>query len=77
MLPSTLDKVTLVGVFQDGTTAEGETNITDSGKQLKHLSLRPSNCRATEEAVDAIKNAERSKAYEEFCKLRDKYRFEV
>src|SRR3990167_5283364 len=54
VLPSTLDKVTLVGEFTDGTMAEGETNITDAGKPLKRISLRPANCRATDEALKTI-----------------------
>ena len=58
VLPSTLDKVTLVGEFTDGTIAEGETKITDIRKPLKRISLRPSNCHATEEAIEAIKNAD-------------------
>ena len=58
VLPSTLDKITLVGEFTDGSKVEGETSITDARKQLKRITLRPSNCRATEEAVEAIKNAD-------------------
>lgn len=58
VLPSTLDKVTLVGEFVDGTITEGETKITDIRKPLKRISLRPSNCRATEEVLEAIQNAD-------------------
>ncbi|MBI4373085.1 MAG: YvcK family protein [Candidatus Omnitrophica bacterium] len=58
VLPSTLDKVTLVGEFTDGTVAEGETKITDVRKPLKRISLRPANCRATDEALEAIQNAD-------------------
>ena len=58
VVPSTLDKVTLVGEFTDGTTAEGETNITDAKKPLKRISLRPADCRATEEALEAIQSAD-------------------
>lgn len=58
VLPSTSDKITLVAEFMDGTTAEGETTITDLRKPLKHLSLRPANCRGTQEAVEAIKSAD-------------------
>lgn len=58
VLPSTLDKVTLVGEFADGTMAEGETNITDKRKPLKRISLRPANCHAAEEAIEAIQNAD-------------------
>src|SRR3989338_9169948 len=58
VLPSTLDKVTLVGEFTDGTTAEGETTITAMAKPLKRISLRPSNCRAAEESIEAAQNAD-------------------
>jgi uncharacterized cofD-like protein len=58
VLPSSLDKITLVGEFSDGTTAEGETSITDAHKPLRRLSLKPENCRATEEVIEAIDNAE-------------------
>jgi len=58
VLPSTLEKVTLVGEFTDGTFLEGETNITDAQKPLRNIRLKPENCRATTEAVDAIENAD-------------------
>jgi len=58
VLPSTLDKVTLVGEFADGSIVEGETRITDARKPLKRISLRPANCRAAEEAVEAIHSAD-------------------
>lgn len=58
VMPSTLEKVTLVGEFEDGTEIEGETNITASGKPIKRIRLLPENCRATLEALDAIENAD-------------------
>lgn len=58
VLPSTLDKITLVGEFVDGSVAEGETKITEIRKQLKRISLRPANCRATDETIEAIQNAD-------------------
>lgn len=58
VIPSTLEKVTLVGEFKDGTILEGETNITDAGKPLKNISLKPDNCNACPEALDAIENAD-------------------
>ncbi len=54
VLPSTLQKVTLVGEFMDGTSVEGETNITDMKKPLRNISLKPDDCRACQEAIDAI-----------------------
>jgi len=41
VLPSTLEKVTLVGEFEDGTVREGETNITDVKKPLRNIRLKP------------------------------------
>ncbi len=58
VLPSTLEKVTLVGEFTDGTVVEGETNITEQNKRLRRIWLKPEECRATPEAVDAIENAD-------------------
>ncbi|MSR77411.1 MAG: YvcK family protein [Candidatus Omnitrophica bacterium] len=58
VIPSTLEKVTLLGEFMDGMIREGETHITDAHKPLKNIRLKPSNCRAHPEAVDAIENAE-------------------
>lgn len=58
VLPSTLDKVTLIGEFKDGTTVEGETNITDMHKPLNNIRLKPDNCSAHSEALDAIANAD-------------------
>lgn len=58
VLPSTLEKVSLVAEFSDGTWAEGETNITDNQKGIASLRLKPVDCRACAEAVDAILNAD-------------------
>ena len=58
VLPSTLDQITLVAEFMDGTVGEGETNITALKKPIKQLSLRPANCRATDEVIEALENAE-------------------
>lgn len=58
VIPSTLQKITLVGEFKDGRIAEGETNITAQNKPLRCIRLKPSNCRAAPEALQAIENAE-------------------
>ncbi len=54
VLPSTLEKVSLVGEFKDGTQAVGETDITDLRKAIHSISLRPDDCKATQEALEAI-----------------------
>ncbi|HOG24223.1 MAG: Gluconeogenesis factor [Candidatus Omnitrophica bacterium ADurb.Bin292] len=58
VLPSTLDKVTLVGEFTDGTRQEGETNITGARKPLRSIHLKPDDCKACPEALDAISSAD-------------------
>ena len=58
VLPSTLEKITLVGEFMDGTSAEGETNITDLKKPLRSIRLQPEDCKACQEALDAIEIAD-------------------
>ncbi len=58
VLPSSLDKVSLVGEFEDGTVAEGETLITSRRKSIRQLSLKPLDCKATAEVLEAIENAE-------------------
>jgi uncharacterized cofD-like protein len=58
VLPSTLSKVTLVGEFMDGTSVEGETNITDRKKPLRSVRLFPEDCKACQEALDAIEIAD-------------------
>jgi uncharacterized cofD-like protein len=58
VIPSTLEKVTLVGEFVDGSIIEGETNITEARRMLKNLRLKPENCQACPEALDAIENAD-------------------
>lgn len=42
----------------DGTIVEGETNITEAGRRLKNLRLKPEGCGACAEAIDAIDNAD-------------------
>ncbi len=58
VIPSTLEKVTLVGEFMDGTSLVGETNITDAQKPLRNIRLQPDDCRACPEALDAIESAD-------------------
>lgn len=58
VVPSTLDKVTLVAKMTDGTTIEGETSIADAGKTIDELFLSPKEPKATESAVKAILQAD-------------------
>ncbi|MDD3905285.1 MAG: YvcK family protein [Candidatus Omnitrophica bacterium] len=58
VLPSTLDKVTLVAEHSDGTETAGESQIPKSGKAIKRIRLKPVNCRPADEAIDAIRKAD-------------------
>ncbi len=58
VIPSTLEKVTLVAQLENGVIVEGETNITGHRKPIKKLELKPKFCRASEEALEAIKQAD-------------------
>jgi uncharacterized cofD-like protein len=58
VLPSTLDKVTLIAEHHDGTESAGETNIVKNPSPIKRIHLRPVNCKPTDEAIDALRKAD-------------------
>ena len=58
VIPSTVEKVTLVAQLENGTVVEGETNITEHRKPIRKLELKPRHCRASEEALEAIEQAD-------------------
>ncbi|MFH0763993.1 MAG: YvcK family protein [Candidatus Omnitrophota bacterium] len=58
VLPSTLDKVSLVAEHADGSETAGESQIPKASSPIKKIRLRPVNCRPTDEAVDAIRRAD-------------------
>lgn len=58
VIPSTLDKAVLAATHIDGTETVGESNIPKANSPIKRISLRPSNCRATAEAIEAIRKAD-------------------
>ena len=58
VVPSTLDKVTLTAERADGSKTIGESKIADSSSPIKRIYLIPSNCRPTNEAIEAIKKAD-------------------
>ena len=58
VLPTTLDDMKLAAEFEDGTIVQGESNIPEAHKKIKHLFTEPSVCRALPEAMDAIANAD-------------------
>jgi len=58
VIPSTLEKISLVAEFEDGQTVEGETNITAVRKPLARMRIKPDTCSATREALEAIETAD-------------------
>lgn len=58
VLPSTLDDMRLAAEFEDGTVVHGESSIPEVHKKIKRLFTEPSNCKALEDVVLAIKDAD-------------------
>ena len=58
VLPSTLDKASLVAEHADGSTTIGESSIPKTKSRIIKVSLRPAECKATDEAIDAIRKAD-------------------
>jgi uncharacterized cofD-like protein len=58
ILPTTLDSITLCAEFDDGTTVEGESNITHAGKRIRRLFSEPATPAAHPEAISALLDAE-------------------
>lgn len=58
VVPSTLDKVTLLAEHEDGSETRGESQIPKSPSPVKRIKLQPANCRPTAEAIEAIKRAD-------------------
>jgi uncharacterized cofD-like protein len=57
--PATLEKVKLKAIRRDGREIEGECHIREtSGSHIENLSLIPADCKATQESVEAIKEAD-------------------
>ncbi|MGH7198085.1 MAG: gluconeogenesis factor YvcK family protein [Candidatus Omnitrophota bacterium] len=58
VVPSTLKKVSLVALHRDGTETAGESNISQTRSPIERLYLKPEGCGATEDAIEAIQNAD-------------------
>ncbi len=58
VVPSTLKKVTLLAQHKDGTQTKGESNISKVKNPIERLYLKPEGCSATEDALQAIQNAD-------------------
>jgi uncharacterized cofD-like protein len=55
--PATINDVRLVAELEDGTVAQGETQITASLSRIRSLRLEPEQCLPLPEALAAIRNA--------------------
>ena len=58
VLPSTIENVRLQAELEDGTLAEGETNIVKAPQAIKHIMLHPSSVEPLEETLKAIELAD-------------------
>lgn len=58
VLPSTIEQVRLQAEFEDGTFADGETNISKSDLPIKHIMLHPSTVKPLDETLKAIETAD-------------------
>jgi uncharacterized cofD-like protein len=58
VLPSTVDKVTLVAEHKDGRITEGEAQIPKAGSPVKKIFIRPKEAVGASDAVHAIEEAE-------------------
>lgn len=58
VLPSTLDKVTLVAEHEDGRLTEGEAQIPKAGSPIKKIFIKPQGASGAPDAVRALQEAE-------------------
>ncbi|MCM8791082.1 MAG: YvcK family protein [Candidatus Omnitrophica bacterium] len=58
VVPSTLEKTSLVAMHADGSETVGESSIPKSSSPIKRVYLRPGDCKPTSEAIDAIRRAD-------------------
>lgn len=58
VIPSTVSNVHLVGEYEDGSFVEGEAKIPSKGVKIKRVHLSPENALPTQDALDAINEAD-------------------
>ena len=58
VLPATLDDMKLVAEMEDGRIIKGESNIPEAHGKIKRLYTDPEKCKALEDVIAAIKDAE-------------------
>ncbi|MEK6567425.1 MAG: gluconeogenesis factor YvcK family protein, partial [Candidatus Omnitrophota bacterium] len=57
VIPSTLNKISLVAKYKDGSTQEGETAIPNKKRQITNIYLNPPDIQGTPDAIKAISEA--------------------
>lgn len=58
VLPATLDDMKLVAEMEDGRIVHGESTIPEAHGRIKRLFTEPANCKALEDVIQSIRNAE-------------------
>lgn len=58
VIPSTLSKIKLVAEHQNGDVTKGESKIPEKKTPIQKVYLEPRDCEATEEALEAIREAD-------------------
>ncbi|MCC7101631.1 MAG: YvcK family protein [Fimbriimonadaceae bacterium] len=58
VMPSTLERVRLKALLEDGKEVFGETNIAASGGRIRRIFMEPNNAHAFPDAIEAIREAE-------------------
>jgi len=58
VVPATVSNVHLVAEYEDGTRTEGEAEIPNPNSRIKHLFLTPKDAKPTNEALEAIDEAD-------------------
>lgn len=58
VIPSTLDNISLVAKYKDGSTIEGENSIPKKKRPISSVYLKPSGVQPTQEAINAIQEAQ-------------------
>lgn len=58
VLPATCDDMKLYAKMEDDSIVKGESNIPEAGKRIIKLMSEPSDCKATPDVVEAIRNAD-------------------
>lgn len=58
VVPSTIRNIHLIADYEDGTRTEGEAEIPNPKSRIKHLSITPDDAKPTQDALDAIHEAD-------------------